>query len=81
MARLSSVTRSLIGSTTELNRPRRILPQAQRATKHAIQAVQDIQHQSKDGREGKFPMRVTNTAALRHPDEKGPKLTGASNIR
>ncbi|PKI69409.1 hypothetical protein CRG98_010207 [Punica granatum] len=39
-----------------LNCPRRILPQAQRATKHPIQAVQDSQHQLEDGRErGKSP--------------------------
>ncbi|PKI53773.1 hypothetical protein CRG98_025834 [Punica granatum] len=52
MARLSTPTRSPIGSPTELNRPRRILLQAQRATKHAIQTVQDNQHQPKDGRDG-----------------------------
>ncbi|PKI50756.1 hypothetical protein CRG98_028898 [Punica granatum] len=54
MAKLSTPTRSPIGSPTELNRPRRILLQAQRATKHAIQTVQDSQHQD-EGRKRRGP--------------------------
>ncbi|PKI32857.1 hypothetical protein CRG98_046752 [Punica granatum] len=73
MARLSTPTRSPIDSPTELNRPRQILLQAQRETNHAIQTVQDSQHQSKDGREGRPPYgtlmrRVLSSRARRTTD-------------
>ncbi|PKI58443.1 hypothetical protein CRG98_021201 [Punica granatum] len=76
MARLSTPTRSTIGSPIELNRPRRILLQAQRATKHAIQTVQDSQHRPKDGREGGVHLTASvNPCILSALGNVHPKLS------
>ncbi|PKI45845.1 hypothetical protein CRG98_033766 [Punica granatum] len=61
MAKLFAPTRSPKGSPAQLNYPRQIFPQAQRATKNS--------------------MRVTNAAALRHPNLKGPKSTDRVDSR
>ncbi|PKI64647.1 hypothetical protein CRG98_014963 [Punica granatum] len=77
MARLSTPTRSPIGSPTELNHPRQILLQAQRATKHAIQTIQDSQHQPKDGREGRATSKRPSSKAgfrqIKHTATPGAK--------